>query len=307
MSTAFIFPGQGSQFVGMGKDLYENSPAAKKIFDQADEILGFKISELCFEGPTEKLNATDIQQPAVFVMSVACLEAMRAEGKYKDVKPEYTGGLSLGEYTAYYAADGIDFTSALKLVYARACFMQKAAKACDSTMVAIIGLDDDKIIELCNAARKGDEVLTPANYNCPGQTVVSGHKAACERVATLAQEAGAMKAIVLDVAGAFHSPLMQSAADQLKEKLAEADFKSPSVPVIANVNCDFHSDADDIRETLYKQVTTSTYWGQSVQKLLDLGVDNFIEIGPGRTLCGFLKRISRRTKCANVNSFEGIK
>jgi [acyl-carrier-protein] S-malonyltransferase len=305
MSTAYIFPGQGSQFVGMGKDLYDNCPAARSIYDQADEILGFKISELCFEGPQEKLNATDIQQPAVFVMSVACLEAMRAGGKYQDVKPEYTGGLSLGEYTAYYASGSIDFASALELVAARARLMQEAAKAVDSTMVAIVGLDDDKVLELCDQARKNN-VLVAANYNCPGQVVVSGHRPACERIAKLAEQADAMKAIVLDVAGAFHSPLMQSAADKLKIQLDNTAFQTPHVPVIANIDCDFHNDAADIREALYRQVTSSTYWGQSIQTLLDMGVDNFVEIGPKRTLCGFLKRISRRTRCANVGSWEEL-
>jgi [acyl-carrier-protein] S-malonyltransferase len=306
MSTAFIFPGQGAQFTGMGQDLYQNSPAAKAIYDRADEILGFKLSELCFTGEQEKLNATDIQQPAIFVMSIACLEAMRASDKYKNVQPAYAAGLSLGEYTAYYAAGSLDFASALELVAARAKYMQEAAKASDSGMVAIVGLDDDKVVELCKEAAQG-EVLVPANYNCPGQVVVSGHRGACKRIAELAEKAGAMKALILDVAGAFHSPLMQPAADKLKTNLQKASFLPPHVPVLANVDVGFHTEAGDIRQSLYKQVTSSTYWGKSIQKMMELGVDNFVEIGPKRTLAGFLKRIDRKARCANVGSFEDIK
>jgi [acyl-carrier-protein] S-malonyltransferase len=299
MSTAFLFPGQGSQYVGMGQDLYEKFPAAKDIFDRADAILPFKVTELCFAGPQEKLNATDIQQPAVFVMSVAALEAMKTSDKFKDLQPAYLAGLSLGEYTAYYAAGSLDFESAVKLVAARSRFMQEAATAADSTMVAIVGLEDPKVIELCGQAREG-EVLVPANFNCPGQVVASGHRGACTRLAALAEPAGAMKAIVLDVAGAFHSPLMQSAADKLKAVLDATDFKTPKIPVISNVDCDFHTDPADIRQTLYKQVTSSTYWGQSMAKLITLGVDNFAEIGPKRTLVGFLKRIDRKAKSVNI-------
>ncbi len=305
MSTAFIFPGQGTQFTGMGLDLYENSPAARTIYERADEILGFKLSELSFSGDQEKLNATDIQQPAIFVMSVACLEAMRASDKYKTVQPAYAAGLSLGEYTAYYAAGSLDFVSALELVAARARYMQEAAKASDGGMVAIIGLDDEKVVELCKQCAQGD-VLVPANYNCPGQVVVSGHRAACARVAEEAEKAGAMKAVILDVAGAFHSPLMQPAAERLRSNLENACFQTPNIPVIANVDVGFHNEVPDIRESLYHQVTSSTYWGQSVVKLMELGVDNFIEIGPKRTLAGFLKRIDRKAKCSNVGTWQEL-
>ncbi len=305
MSTAFLFPGQGSQYVGMGQDLSEKFPAAKEIFDRADAILPFKVSELCFSGPQEKLNATDIQQPAVFVMSAAALAAMKSGDKYKDLQAAYLGGLSLGEYTAYYAAGSLDFESALKLVAARSRFMQEAATAVDSTMVAIVGLEDPKVIELCDQAREG-EVLVPANFNCPGQVVASGHRGACTRIAQLAETSGAMKAIVLDVAGAFHSPLMQPAADKLKAVLDATDFKPPKIPVISNVDCGFHTDPADIRQTLYKQVTSSTYWGQSMAKLISLGVDNFIEIGPKRTLVGFLKRIDRKAKSVNIAAVADI-
>jgi len=304
-TTAFLFPGQGSQYVGMGLDLYQNVPAAKDIFDRADALLGFKISELCFTGPLEKLNATDIQQPAVFVMSVAALEAMRAGAKYKDVSPAYVGGLSLGEYTAHYAAGSLDFEPALKLVQARSQFMQEASKMVDSTMVAIVGLEDQKVQEVCDQVR-GSDVLVPANYNCPGQVVVSGHRAACVRVADAAQQAGAMKAIILDVAGAFHSPLMQPAANRLMTVLNQTEFRSPKIPVMANVDCEFHSDPADIRQSLFRQLTSSTYWGKSLKKFQDLGVTDFVEIGPGRTSAGFLKRIDRKAKCVNISGIADI-
>ncbi|MFA5863723.1 MAG: ACP S-malonyltransferase [Phycisphaerae bacterium] len=306
MSSAFLFPGQGSQYVGMGQDLLQDFPIAGKIFDQADHILGFKISELCFAGPQEKLNATDIQQPAVFVMSVAALEAMRTSEKFKDVQPAFAAGLSLGEYTAYYAAGSLNFESAVKLVAARSRFMQEAARAVDGTMVAVVGLDDEKVIEICNEARE-NEILVPANFNCPGQVVVSGHRGACVRAAQLAEKAGAMKAIVLDVAGAFHSPLMQPAADKLKTVLEQTEFHPPKIPVISNVDCEFHTDLADIRQTLYRQVTASTYWGKSMEKLLSLGVDQFFEIGPKRTLTGFLKRIDRKAKAVNISGVADLR
>jgi len=305
MTTAFIFPGQGSQYVGMGQDLYQNCSAARSIYDQADAILGYKLSELCFAGPQEKLNATDVQQPAIFVMSAACLEALKSSDKYKDMEPSFAGGLSLGEYTAYYAAGSLDFASALKLVHARSRLMQEAAQTIDSTMVAIVGLDDAKVLELCDQVRDG-QVLVAANYNCPGQVVVSGHREACSRLAELAEKSGAMKVLTLDVAGGFHSPLMQSAADKLKPILEKTEFKPPRVRVIANVDCDFHTDPADIRETLYRQVTSSTHWGKSMQKLLDAGVDSFMEIGPKRTLAGFLKRIDRKAKCVNIAAMTDL-
>lgn len=301
MTVAYMFPGQGAQEVGMGADLVASVPEAKAVFDQADAVLGFKISELCFGGPAEKLNATDVQQPAILTTSIACLEAFRASEKGKAMAPAYAAGLSLGEYVAYYAAGALDLSAALKLIQARATYMQEASVANPGGMVAIVGLDDDKAVAVAEQARQG-EVLVAANFNCPGQVVLSGHKSACERVVPLAEAAGAMKAIVLDVAGAFHSPLMASAAEKLRSVLEATEFRTPKIPVIANVDCQMHSDPAAIRENLYRQVTSATRWGQSMQKLLELGVDQFVELGPKKTLAGFMKRIARKTTVVNVAS-----
>ncbi len=305
MANAFLFPGQGAQFVGMGKDLYENNNRAREVFERADDILNFKISEIVFEGPEEKLNATDMQQPAIFVMSVACLESMRDSEKFGEVNPDYIAGLSLGEYTAYHAAGSIDFESALKLVSARGKFMQEAAEMTDSSMVSIIGLNDDKVLELCEQAREG-QTLVAANFNCPGQVVVSGDLQACQRITTLAENAEAMKVIKLDVAGAFHSPLMAPAAEKLNKMLDETHFTEPKVPVITNVDTNMPKNPDEIKASFSRQLTSSTYWAKSMNKLLELGVDNFFEIGPKRTLSGFLKRISRRTKVQSISSLSDI-
>jgi len=305
MTTVLMFPGQGAQEVGMGADLYREYPAAKAVFDRADEVLGYKISELCFNGPAERLNATDVQQPAIFVTSVAALEAAKGLGRW-EVAPAYAGGLSLGEYTAYHAAGALGFDSALKLLAARARFMQEAAEATDGGMVAVIGLDDEKVEAICREAGQG-EVLVVANYNCPGQVVLSGQKAAIDRAARAAEAAGAMKVVILDVAGAFHSPLMQSAADKLKPILEETAFSKPKFPVVANVDCQFHDDPDAIRRSLYTQVTSATWWAKSMQKLLELGADEFVEVGPKKTLTAFMKRISRRTKTANISTSADLK
>lgn len=305
MSTVFMFPGQGAQVVGMGQDLYEGFSVAREIYDRADSALGFKLSELCFSGPAEKLNATDIQQPAIFVTSVAALEAMRSSEKYGELTASYAAGLSLGEYTAYYAAGALDFESGLKLVYDRGRLMQEASQRVDSTMVAIVGLNDDQAHDICERARE-DDVLVVANFNCPGQAVLSGHRMACQRASTLAEQAGAMKVVMLDVAGAFHSPLMQPAAEKLKTVLEATEFQPPQIEVIANVDCRSHTDAQGIRDSLYRQVVSPTYWSKSMQKLLDLGASEFVEIGPKKTLTGFMRRISRRTKTISISMASDV-
>jgi len=306
MSTAFIFPGQGTQYVGMGRDFYERFAASRAVFDRADSILGFRVSEMCFDGPADELNSLDNQQTAIFVTSVAILEALKTTGRYKKMIPSYAAGLSLGEYTAYCAAGSMSFDSGLKVLAGRKEFMREASENGDGTMVAIFGLGDSIVLDLCSQARNGD-VLEPANFNCPGQVVVSGHRSACLRVMELAQKAGALKIIPLDVNGAFHCPLMQPAADKLKRILDQTEFLTPKIPVIANLDSGFNRNPNDIRESLYRQMTSGIRWSQSMTTLIDLGVDHFVEIGPKHTLTNFMKRIDpsvRTTTISEVGDLE---
>jgi [acyl-carrier-protein] S-malonyltransferase len=306
MSIGFLFPGQGAQSVGMMADIVAASPAAKAVFDQADAALGFSLSQMCFAGPEERLNATDINQPAIFVSSIATLAAMKESLGDRMPAPAMMAGLSLGEYTALCAAGAIDFAAALKLVARRGRLMQEASDAAPSGMVAILGLDDVKIDELCAAAANGG-ILAPANYLCPGQTVVSGHAASCAKAVELAPKMGASGAIPLKVAGAFHSALMQSAADKLAPVMEATAVGQPALPVVSNVDAVPHCCPGSIKGKLIAQVTGPVKWAQSVQFMLDNGCDAFYEIGPGRVLAGLMKRISRRMPVTNVNSAEAMK
>jgi [acyl-carrier-protein] S-malonyltransferase len=299
-----IFPGQGSQKVGMGRDVAEECTAAADVFRRADDILGFGLSKICFEGPAEELTPTDVQQPAIFATSVAIWEAMRERGVPVDSLLEATAGLSLGEYTALYAAGSISFEDGLRLVRRRGELMQEAATAVSSGMVSLIGGDESNAVSLCEAAA-GGEVLVPANFNCPGQIVISGAKSACDRAVDLAREHG-VRAIALDVAGAFHSPLMQAAADQLGAVLADVEIKTPKCAVIANVDATPHTDPDSIREKLQRQVTHAVRWMDSIQMLREQGFAHFVEVGPGRVLTGMMRKIDRSAKAVNVSTAEQL-
>ena len=302
MKTAFLFPGQGAQFVGMGKDIVEQSPQAKQLFEQANEIVGYDLAKLCQEGPEKKLNATTISQPAIFVVSAALLDLFGASGIQADV----TAGLSMGEYTALYAAGVISFEDGLKLVQKRGNVMQAAADASEGSMVSIMGLDEVKVIELCEEASQG-ELLVAVNFNCPGQIVVSGAVGACRRAVELAPKYDAIKAIPLSVAGAFHSDMMQPAADELAQALADCPIQNPdSVKIIANITADYYTSADDIRHGLVKQLIQPILWQSCMEKLLAEGVENFYEIGPGRVLTGLMKRINRKIKVTNISSAEAL-
>lgn len=303
MKTAFLFPGQGAQVVGMGKDVAEAVPQAADVFSRANEILGFDLATLCFEGPDEKLNTTAMSQPAIFVTSVALLEALKTKS---DLIPDITAGLSLGEYTALYAAGAMSFEDALRLVAKRGQAMQAAAEASEGGMVSIISMDPDQVKALCDQASQG-EPLQPANFNCPGQIVISGAKAACDRAEALAVEMGAAKAVRLQVAGAFHTDLMAPAADALGEALKNCKLHDPSpVRILANTTADYYPDTDAIRPSLVKQLTSAILWQGSMEKLLAEGVESFYEIGPGRVLTGLMRRIHRKTRVNNISSLKSL-
>lgn len=302
MATAILCPGQGAQHVGMAKDYAAGFAVAARIFDQADKALGFPLSKLCFEGPEEKLNNTDNAQIAIFVSGIAIYDTLLELGKIK--APEFAAGLSLGEYTALHIAGVFSFEDGLKLVRARGQLMQAAAEAAPSTMLALLGADEAAADAVCQEAAQGD-VLVPANFNTPGQIVLSGSIPACGRAAMVAEGKG-LKAIALKVAGAFHSPFMQSAADQFAEVLEKIEFKPAKLPVMSNVTAQPHGDSASIKKLLVQQIVAPVKWYQCVETLRGKGVDNWIEIGPGRTLTGMMKKIDRRAPMANFATAEGL-
>ena len=307
MKTAFLFPGQGAQVVGMGAEIAQLFPPAAEIFEKANSILGFDLRRICFEGPAEQLNTTTISQPAIFVTSAAILEALKTNPATSCISADVTAGLSLGEYTALYAAEVISFTDALILVQKRGQAMQAAADATEGAMVSIIGLDEEKVTQLCAEVGQ-NELLAAVNFNCPGQIVVSGSKAACQRVTRLAEKYGAIKAVKLEVAGAFHTQMMSSAAEALKQALSNCRILEPSeIKIIANINAEYYRSAKEIAEGLTKQLTCPILWQKCMERLLADGVEMFYEIGPGRVLTGLMRRISRKTKVVNVSTLDAIK
>lgn len=297
--TAFLFPGQGAQAVGMGRELAAALPAARRLFDRAGEILGYDLAALCFEGPAEKLDSTVYSQPALFVTSLAALEQLRAQAPEVVDTCAGAAGLSLGEYTALVFAGVMDFETGLRVVQQRGEAMQAAADATPSGMVSILGLEREAVEGLCDQAR-GGEILQIANFLCPGNLAISGHKAACQRAAEMAEGAGAMKAVGLAVAGAFHTPIMQPAVARLEAALAGVPMKKPRIPVISNVDAAAHDDPEEIRRLLARQVVSPVRWEDSLRALLAQGYDKFYEVGPGRVLRGLLKRIDRKAACEGV-------
>lgn len=297
--TAFLFPGQGAQTVGMGAALYESLPAAKVLFDKANEILGYSLTDLCFHGPIEQLSTTVISQPAIFVTSLAALEALKVSDPQLVESCSAAAGLSLGEYSALVFAGVMSFEDGLLVVQRRGMAMQEAADATSSGMVSLLGPELEVVEDLCEKAR-GGETLQVANLLCPGNTVVSGTRAACERVADLATETGAARAIPLAVAGAFHTPIMRPADQKLAEVLASVKISAPKIPVVSNVDAEAHTDPDDIRATLVRQVLSPVLWEKTMRKFLAEGYDSFCEIGPGRVLRGLMKRIDRKVPCQGV-------
>lgn len=296
---AFVFPGQGAQFVGMGKDLYDNNPLAKELFEKANDILGFRITDIMFSGTDEELKQTKVTQPAVFLHSVISALCMG-----ENFTPDMVAGHSLGEFSALVAAGALNFEDGLKLVYARAMAMQKACEAAPSTMAAIVGLDDATIENVCAEINTENNVVVPANYNCPGQLVISGNveavKAACEKL----KAAGAKRALLLPVGGAFHSPLMQPAKDELQAAIEATTFHTPKCAVYQNVDAQAHTDAEEIKANLIAQLTASVRWTQEVQNMIAAGATDFTECGPGKVLQGMIGKIAKGNDAVTAHGIQ---
>ena len=290
MKKAYVFPGQGAQFPGMGKDLYDASAKAKQLFDEANDVLGFDITKVMFEGTAEELKQTNITQPAVFIHSV--VSALVAE----EFQPDMVAGHSLGEFSALVAAGALSFEDGLSLVHKRAVAMQKACEVNPSTMAAILGLSDEQVEALCD---KVDGVV-PANYNCPGQLVISGSKEGVDKACVLAKEEGAKRALVLPVGGGFHSPMMEPARVELEEAINGTAFKTPACPVYQNVTTNPETDVAVIKSNLIAQLTAPVKWTQSVQNMISDGTDVFIECGPGKVLQGLVKKINKPSEVKSI-------
>ena len=297
--TAFLFPGQGAQVVGMGRELDQELPAARALFDRAGEVLGIDLRRLCVEGPADALESTDVSQPAIFVASLAALESLKCTQPEIVAACQGAAGLSLGEYTALVFAGSIDFESGLKVVRQRGQAMQSAALATKSGMTSVLGLDEAAVDELCRRVAPFGRIWK-ANLLGPGNIVVSGDAPALEQIDSIAAELGAMKVVPLKVAGAFHSDLMKPADDQLAQILGQSTVASPRIPVYSNVDATPHVDPDDIRRTLVAQVLRGVRWEDSIRRMLADGFDTFYEIGPGRVLTGLLKRIDRKIPCTSI-------
>ena len=296
MKKAYVFPGQGAQFVGMGKDMYENSELAKELFEKANEVLGFRITDLMFEGTDEDLRQTKVTQPAIFLHSVILTKA------YADkFTPSMVAGHSLGEFSALVAAGALDFEDGLKLVYKRALAMQKACEAVPSTMAAVIGLADEKVEEICASI---DGVVVPANYNCPGQLVISGSHEAIDAACEKLSEAGARRALKLPVGGAFHSPLMDPAKEELAAAIEQTTFKTPICPVYQNVSTKAETDPEVIKKNLVAQLTAPVKWTQSVQNMVADGMEQLVECGPGAVLQGLMKKINKEVPTTSIEKLE---
>ena len=289
---AYVFPGQGAQFTGMGKDLYDNSPLAKEMFEKANEILGFRITDIMFEGTVDELKQTKVTQPAIFLHSVILATTLG-----DSFKPDMVAGHSLGEFSALVANKTLSFEDGLKLVSQRAMAMQKACEITPSTMAAVLGLDDNIVEEVCASV---DGIVVAANYNCPGQLVISGETSAVEKACEILKERGAKRALLLPVGGAFHSPMMEPAREELAQAIENTHFSNPTCPVYQNVTANAVSDATEIKKNLIIQLTAPVKWTQSVQQMIKDGATEFIEVGPGNVLQGLVKKINKDMQTASA-------
>lgn len=299
---AFVFPGQGAQKVGMGKDFYDKYDVAKKLFKEADEALGYSIMNMCFEGPEEDLRLTANTQPAILTMSVIANEILKENG----IQPDVAGGHSLGEYSALVAAGVLDFQDAVVLVHKRGAFMQEAVPVGQGGMAAIIGLEDQVIIDACAKATDEAGEVQAVNFNCPGQTVIAGTTKGVEKAVELLQAAGAKKAVILPVSAPFHSTLMKPAAEKLAAELDKVQIHDAAFPVVANVNGKLQTSAEEIKQNLVAQAASPVKWIDCVKTMQEFGADTFVEAGPGKTLCGFNRRIDRQIKSLNVEDVESL-
>ncbi len=301
--VAFVFPGQGSQFVGMGKDFYHDFPIARRIFEQADEALGFSISKICFEGPAEALTLTENTQPAILTTSVAIYEVIKAEGL---LMPDFVAGHSLGEYTALVVAEAISFSDAVKVVRKRGRYMQEAVPLGVGAMAAILGLDISTVREVCEEVEQNGKVCAPANINSQSQIVIAGDTEAVDKAIDLLKQRGAKRAIKLNVSAPFHCKLMLPAQEKLSVDLKEVDFNDLKFPLVENVSAEFNQNGERAREALIEQVSSPVRWAESVNKLIQKGVTTFVEIGPGKVLSGLIKQINRDVRCLNIEKTENL-
>lgn len=298
---AFMFPGQGAQYVGMGKEIADNYKSANKIFDIASEALGYDVKKMVFEGDSETLKITENTQPVVFTTSIACMQPLLERG----IKPDIVAGLSLGEYTAYVATGALGLSDGMKLVRKRGKYMQEAVPIGIGAMAAIIGLDNDKVIEACKKASSVG-IVEPANFNCPGQVVVAGEVKAIDKLIEICIKEGARRAMILPVSAPFHSSMLKGAGQKLKNELKKIELNDMKIPVITNVTGDFVKNSDMIKDYMIRQVSSPVLWEKCIYKMIDYGVDTFIEVGPGKVLNGFLKRIDRKLKGLNVADIASL-